>query len=139
VRLASAARYIGWEIVCLGRTGSGERFTRGTMRTGTRIMKDGKLLWLERGQIEGGGRLMRSSVGLAGCTVFGTLVATEVPASLAAKCREIAATTFLPGVLVARYLGDSTEEAFARFSALWTLLRPAVAGRAAAMPRIWQT
>jgi hypothetical protein len=31
VRLARDARYLGWEIVCLGRTGSGERFTRGAV------------------------------------------------------------------------------------------------------------
>jgi urease accessory protein len=30
VRLAGDARYLGWEILCLGRTGAGERFTRGT-------------------------------------------------------------------------------------------------------------
>jgi len=60
IRLGSEARYIGWEIVCLGRTGSGERFSRGRMRMNNRIVRDEKLLWVERGEIDGGGALMRS-------------------------------------------------------------------------------
>src|SRR5262245_17868648 len=52
VRLAADARYIGWEILCLGRRGSGERYTRGTIRLSTRIQRAGKLVWFERGRIE---------------------------------------------------------------------------------------
>ena len=141
VRLGSAARYIGWEIVCLGRTGSGERFSRGTLRVQTRIVGNEKLLWMERGEIGGGSALLRSPVGLGGKTVFGSLIAAapRFEASLVTQCRKIAATTVLPGLLIARYLGDSTEEAFERFGALWSLLRPALTGRPAAAPRIWRT
>ena len=141
VHLTGASRYIGWEFVCLGRTGSGERFARGTLRMDTRIARDGKLLWMERGEIEGGGALMRSPVGLAGKTVFGSLIAAapRFEPSLLSECRTIAATTVLPGLLIARYLGDSTEEAFDRFRSLWSLLRPAVSGREALEPRIWRT
>lgn len=141
IRLGSAARYIGWEIVCLGRTGSGERFSRGTLRLDTRIVKDEKPLWVERGEIEGGGALMRSPVGLGGCSVFGSLVAAapSFDVDLLKQCREIAATTLLPGLLIARYLGESTEDAMNRFTRLWHLLRPTVAGREAVEPRIWRT
>jgi urease accessory protein len=141
VRVAPGARYIGWEFVCLGRTGSGERFGKGAIRIDARIMQGGKLLRLERGEIEGGGTLMRSPVGLAGRSVFGTLVAAAPAfnAALVSACREHAAVTVLPGLLLARYLGDSTEEAFERFTRVWSLLRPAVVGRTAALPRIWRT
>jgi urease accessory protein len=140
IRLGSRARYIGWEIVCLGRTGSGERFSRGKLRLGTRIMKEGKLVWLERGEIDGGGALMRSPIGLDDRSVFGTFVATGVPAELLAECRKIvAAVTLLPGLLIARTLGDSTEQAFRQFTDLWRLLRPALTGREAQQPRIWRT
>jgi urease accessory protein len=96
---------------------------------------------MERGEIEGGGALMRSPVGLAGKTVFGSLIAAapRFEPSLINECRKIVATTVLPGVLLARYLGDSTEEAFDRFRSLWSLLRPAVSGRDAVEPRIWRT
>jgi urease accessory protein len=141
VRLTSAARYIGWELVCLGRTGSGERFSRGSLRMDTRIARDGKLQWIERAEVEGGGALMRSPVGLAGKSVFGSLIAAA-PAfepTIVNRCRAIAATTVLPGLLIARYLGDSTEDAFDQFRSLWSLLRPAVSGRDAVEPRIWRT
>jgi urease accessory protein len=107
----------------------------------TRIARDGRLLWMERGEIEGGGAMMRSPVGLAGKTVFGSLIAAapRFEPSLLSECRRIAATTVLPGLLVARYLGDSTEDAFDRFKSLWSLLRPAVSGRDALEPRIWST
>jgi urease accessory protein len=140
IRLGGEARYIGWEVVCLGRTGSGERFSRGKIRIDNRIARGGKLLWIERGQIDGGGTLMRSPVGLGDRTVFGTLVATDVPTDLLSECRKITPTaTLLPGLLIARYLGDSTEEAMASFIGLWRLLRPAVLTRRAVEPRIWRT
>jgi urease accessory protein len=40
---------------------------------------------------------------------------------------------------VARYLGDSSEEAFQCFSTIWSTLRPALLGRPAVEPRIWST
>jgi urease accessory protein len=140
VHLGSEARYVGWEVMCLGRTGSGERFSRGTILLDTRILREQKLLWIERGEIDAGGALMRSPVGLDGRTVFGTFVATDVPAELLAECRKVLpSVTLLPGLLIARYLGDSTEEAFRRFTQLWALLRPVVSGRDAVEPRIWRT
>ncbi len=45
--------------------------------------------------------------------------------------------TRLPGVLVARHLGDSTEAALGWFVNLWTLLRPVLTRRAACAPRVW--
>jgi urease accessory protein len=139
VNLGAQARYIGWEIVCLGRTGSGESFSRGRLRMHTRVVQEGKLLWFERGEIEGGGVLMRSHTALGGQTVFGTLVATCDAGEKIAQCRALAPTTSLPGLVVARYLGDSTEAAFSAFASLWTLLRPSVMGREAVPPRIWCT
>jgi urease accessory protein len=147
ISLAPAARYIGWDIVCLGRAGSGERFTRGRYRFETRLRREGRLLWLERGRIDGGGRLLGSPAGLAGATVFGTLVAAAPALDQVAldELRAVVpeegrgAVTRLPGVLLARYLGDASEAARHYFRALWRLLRPALAGRAACEPRIWST
>ena len=47
--------------------------------------------------------------------------------------------TLLPGVLLARYIGDSSEAAKRYFVELWRRLRPALAGREAVEPRIWRT
>ena len=146
VSLAAGARYIGWEVLCLGR-GSGERFAHGQCHSSVMVSRGGKPLWMERGGIAAGGLLMRSAVGLNGKTVCGTLIAVaeNVDAVDLNECRAVAAksgetaVTRLPGVMVARYLGDSSEAAKQYFVALWQLVRPVVAERAAVTPRIWNT
>ena len=147
VDLAADAGFIGWDIVCLGRSGSGERFSRGTYRFSTQLRREKKLLWLERGRIDGGGRLLQSPAGLAGNTVFGTLFACALNLNqeLMTESRKMkpetgqGAVTLLPGILLARYLGNSSEAARRYFSALWRILRPVLAGREANEPRIWRT
>ncbi len=49
------------------------------------------------------------------------------------------AVSLLPGVLVARWLGPACEPGRQWFTRLWATARPAVAGRAAHTPRIWNT
>ena len=146
-RLAPSARLVAWDILCLGRTGSGERYAKGTARIATRIERGGRALWVERGRLGRGSGAMDAAAGLAGHTVFGTLVATggAVSDELLGLCREArpaegeGAVTRLPGLFVARYRGDESEAARDYFAALWRLLRPAVAGREAVTPRIWRT
>ena len=147
VDLAADAGLIGWDIVCLGRTGSGERFRRGSYRNSIRIRREGRLLWLERGRIDGGGRLLESPAGLGGSPVYGTLFASSLNLNQellneTRKPRPEAgrgAVTLLPGILLARYLGDSSEAARRYFIALWRILRPRLTGLEAIEPRIWQT
>jgi urease accessory protein len=144
IRLAPEASFIGWEIIRLGRAASGERFTRGQLRTRTSIRRDGQIAWLERARLEGGSDLLDSPLGLAGEPVFGTLLAAgaQVDAGLVAACREphpgagTGAVTCLPGVLVARYLGASSEAAREYFARLWAILRPALAGRDAVVAAV---
>jgi urease accessory protein len=138
--LEDEARYIGWEIVCLGRRGAGERFQHGCLQIATRIDRGERTLYIDKGEIEAGGRLMHSPAGLGGRSVFGTFIATSTePLGAARAAAPELAVTQLPGLLVARYLGDSSEEALRAFTALWKLLRPVVCGRVAVEPRIWRT
>jgi urease accessory protein len=147
VDLAADAGLIGWDIVCLGRTGSGEKFRRGSYRSSIRIRREGKLLWVERARIDGGGRLLQSPAGLGGSPVFGTLFVSFplVEKTILEDMRKQnpvegkGAITLLPGILLARYLGDSSEAARRYFAALWRILRPRLAGLDAIEPRIWQT
>lgn len=151
VELAADARYIGWEVLCLGRRAAGETFDRGSLRLATRITRDGRPLWLEQGRIAGGGALLDSPAGLAGFTVCGTLIATgDVDSALLAECRALPAAeagsrhgiSALPApssAFVARYLGHSSEAAREWFAGLWRLLRPALLGVPAQAPRIWST
>ncbi|HWM41342.1 MAG TPA: urease accessory protein UreD [Burkholderiales bacterium] len=124
ITLKEGASYVGWEVVCLGR------FKRGRLRTETRITQGGRMLFIEKGEIDGGGRLMQSPAGLGGRRVFGTFIAT----STEKISIEGVAVTHIPGLLIGRYLGDSSEEALHAFTRLWKVLRPA-----AVEPRIWAT
>jgi urease accessory protein len=136
-------------VLCLGRRAGGERFERGEVNLATRIERDGKPVWLERGGFCGGSELLDSPAGLAGFSVSGTLlvVGPNLDAGVLAACRQIASAepevrtglTLLPDLLVARYLGHASEAARGWFAALWQVLRPAVIGRAAQTPRIWNT
>jgi urease accessory protein len=147
VRLSGDASFIGWEICCFGRTGSGETFSSGSFRGHTFIERDNRPLWLENGRLEGGGAALQSPVVLAGQSVAATLLAAseKLDADGLAACREIrpsvgdGAVTLLPGLLIGRYLGPSSEAAKNYFIQLWHSLRPAVAGRDAIDPRIWRT
>jgi urease accessory protein len=146
VNLDAGARYIGWEVLCLGR-GTGERFERGQCHSSVTVSRGGKPLWLERGGITAGGLLMNSPAGFNGKTVCGTLIAVaeNVADVDLVDCRAVmaksgeTAVTRLPSVMVARYLGDSSEAARQYFVAIWQRLRLVVAGRAAVAPRIWNT
>jgi urease accessory protein len=145
--LAADARLIAWDIVCLGRTGSGERFDKGQCRIETRVVRDGRLAWLERGRIEPGSAVASSPAGLDGAPVLGTMIAAApaIDDTCLAACREVAprggqsAVTRLPGLIVARHRGNSTEAARMYFVELWKRLRPPIAGRKAVEPRIWRT
>ena len=149
VELATGARYIGLETLCLGRRASGERFAHGHLHLATDIRYDGVPLWHERGRIDGGSPLLDSPVGLAGFSVCGTLLAAgvEIDADTLAACRAVApnevgaqaGVTVMPQLCVGRYLGHSAEAARAWFVGLWQALRPVVVGRDAAVPRIWTT
>lgn len=145
--LSASARLIAWDIYCLGRTGAGEGFERGSCRLQTRVFRDGKLAWIERGRIEPGLRVAHSPAALAGQPVFGTLIVSApfIETDWLAACREEAprsgeaAVTRLPGLLLARYRGDSTEAARWYFTALWKRLRNPVLGCEPVEPRIWRT
>ncbi len=143
VNLGAQATYIGWEILCFGRVGSGAHFVQGRVELRNKISRNGKPVWRERGAIDAGGRLMRSPAGLNGKSVCATLIAAapQIDSSVVKACREVAdvAVTPLPGLLIARHLGESSEEAKQRFVELWQILRPAIHGRAAQAPRIWKT
>jgi urease accessory protein len=146
--LTGNAVAFGWDINCLGRPAAGERFDSGLLRLALKIEQDGILQWVERARIEGDDRLMASPIGLRGCGVFATAYSAgrECDALLLESLREIAAPpgaevalTALPRILIARYLGNSAEQARHYFAELWRRLRPIALGRSACSPRIWNT
>ena len=73
------------------------------------------------------------------------ILAPLVPDTVIAACRKVGcdagevAVTHLPGILLARYRGDSAEAARDYFAALWSRARSKICGRDAVSPRIWNT
>lgn len=149
VDLEQEARFVGVETICFGRRASGETFDKGSLLLATDIRREGKPLWRERGAIEGGSALLASPIGLAGFSVCSTLLAAgaeltpeTLAACRAAGSREAGAqwgVSLLPQLLVGRYLGHSAEAAREWLMQLWAVLRPAMSGREAIAPRIWNT
>lgn len=147
VHLGADSVFIGWDILCFGRTGAGERYENGACRLHSRIERAGKVIWFERALVQAGDAFFRSPAGLWGHSVCGTMVAagSGVDRLLVDACRAErtsagrAAVTQVPGVLAVRYLGDSSGDARRYFERVWQHVRPALAGRAAQAPRIWKT
>lgn len=148
VDLAMTGRFMGWEIVCLGRPGAGEVFAHGRLRQCWEIWRGGKPLFIERALYEQGGAALDAAWGLSSQSVSGTLVCVGDGAGLAERVRTATAplngeglfsVTQLAEALVCRYLGRHAEEARWYFASAWEILRPAQLQRAACVPRIWAT
>ncbi|MFC3945073.1 urease accessory protein [Pseudomonas gingeri NCPPB 3146 = LMG 5327] len=145
IELEGDARLFYWDIVALGRPASGERFDRGHFQAHLDIRRDGQPLWHERQRIEGDDGLLDSPIGLDGQPVFATLLVTgEIDSELLERCRNLSTAvrgdlSQLPGLLVARCLAGQALHARAWLIELWRLLRPALLGREAVPPRIWNT
>lgn len=147
VELSPGAQFLGWDILCFGRRASGEGWHSGALRLATRIRQAGQALWCERANVLAGSGFESSHVGLGGYSVSGTLVAagSDIDADLLGACRAVVprgldsrvGVTRLPKILLARYLGHSSQDAFNWFTSVWTLLRPALLDQAAIAPRLW--
>jgi urease accessory protein len=151
VELRPGARYLGCEILCFGRTASGEQFAQGRVRQSLRIHSDGKPIFIEQGTLLGNGAMMHNATGLSGHTVCASLICvggplgSTAPGSVREACApflsdgEKFGTTQMKSVLLVRYLGDSSEVARRVMLAAWCALRPSLLGRKSTELRIWNT
>ena len=146
VDLAPGSSFIGWEILCLGRPDSGERYA-GTLGMALELWQDGAPLWLERARYDGTA-LLDAAFGLRGHCVSGTLLATPVAAAdtldavRAAVARHgtvLAGASTVDGVLALRVLGLQTETVQRALADAWAVLRPLLMDRPASAPRVWAT
>lgn len=147
IDLDEGARYLGWEIICMGRPASNERFENGWLRQHTEIHIDGRLRWNEQGNIQGGDALLSSTVGLKGHSICATMIGAglqpthEVLTALRALSRPDCplAVTALDALVVLRHLGDSAQQARECFAQAREILRPWLCGNQAQPLRIWRT
>jgi len=146
VHLNQNAKFIGWEINCLGRPVIQENFAQGQAIFHFNLYKDGLPVLLERLPIFNDDTL-DGAANLRKQPVFASFYATPANAETLAIARQAipeqyqkqCAITCVDEVLIARYLGDSTEIARQLFVSVWQALRPSVLQRKACVPRIWQT
>jgi urease accessory protein len=146
IALHGDARFIGWELLSLGRPVIGERFEVGALSAGLRVSRDEKPLLADVLRVTQPSHL-DGPTGLRGHPVSATLVASGCDAAMLEAARGAVAgrtgllfgATLFDDLLVARCLASATEPVQRVFYSLWQALRPLLLGRAACAPRIWAT
>ena len=148
IDLQGNARFLGWEILCLGRPAAGERFEHGECRQDFELWRDGEPLYLEHGRYTGGDPVLAAHWGLQDQPASATLLAAGSPPGLVTGLRAAleplagnarVSVSQLDGVLVCRYLGPSTVMARQLLTLAWSLLRPALLDRPPCSSRFWTT
>ena len=148
VRLSGAARFMGWEIGCLGLTASAQGIGNASLRLGLELWHEGSPLLLERLALAP--PVIPARWGLAGHIALGTALAWPAGAVHLERARadldssEICAgmtiaCTLVDDVLVCRAIAQRTDQLKQAFVRWWRLLRPTLLGREAVLPRIWAT
>lgn len=154
IELSANARFIGWDLVCLGRPAAKEIFDKGSLSQHISLWRDGRLVLNERLQLTAGSKMQQSRVGLADNVVFGTLLASGftlqpgfdaspqadlIKALRACLSKQVFTITQRLGVLLVRYLGNDMNECRDGMWQAWALIRPVLLQRPACIPRIWLT
>lgn len=149
IHLERESTLMSWDILCFGRHHSGERFRAGSIRGVHRILQGKRLIWLDQMAVDGGSHLLTSPVGFAGfCVqVTGVFYSDGITEDLVNACKQIqpenryslSGITLVNGLIIARLLCNSSEEAKRWLFQLWELIRPMLIGRVAEPLRIWRT
>jgi len=149
-RVAPGAKFIGWDMLCLGRPAAGDWYTAGRFDSRLRIVRDGAPLLVERNRYHAGEDALRAAWGLGGYTVTGALYALPADADALTELRARLgdadgdgqmrfAASVICDVLVARATAADAEACRELLINAWKILRPLVLNRPAAAPRIWST
>jgi len=86
--LAATARLCAWDLLCLGRPGSGDHFENGSCTQDLRVERGGDLLLHERLHLEHGDPLLSRPWGLDGYSVSGLLLATPADEAMEQQLRD---------------------------------------------------
>lgn len=149
ISLAAKARFIGWEITCLGRPAAQEAFAEGVIAQSFEIFRENSPLLLEKNLIKGGSDYLTARWGLHGAKAMATLVCTlnDVGRLQAIKslCEQhsqdalVIEATQLPQLLVVRAFADQAQPIKNAFIDIWTCLRRYMLDSEPVAPRIWFT
>lgn len=148
VRLGQGARFMGWEMICLGLPACDRPFTGGRLDQCFEVWQEDRPLFIDPLRIENQDPLLTARWGMAAHPVVGILAATVDEPDLAAAIRErvtaapsagLFAVTRIQGLTLCRFLGDNVYTGLKLFINAWEILRPALKGSPACAPRIWAT
>jgi urease accessory protein len=145
VDLAGRSRFIGWEIVCLGRPAIQEQFSAGELQQDFLLYRDGKPLLLDRLRLTGASPALAARWGFGSAQAMGTMLMFPGDGADLAQLRAVRtddvrfAVTLVGGVLQCRALATQAHSIRQLFNALWLQLRSTLLGRVALAPRIWAT
>lgn len=147
VDLVQTAKFIGWEILCLGRPASQAYFENGFVDQNLKLTVEGKPRIIERALFEGSADIMTAKWGLANYKAVGTMLvlpANEdmlqlIRAEVRAVDNELFSATLMDEILVCRYLGAQAEHIKRTFTRVWQIVRPRMQNINACIPRIWNT
>ena len=147
VSLTGGARFIGWEIGCVGLPASEASLGDGAVRQSFELWRGAAPLLLERLNIERS--CLAARWGLAGHSALGTWLAYPAAEGELALARTMSAPmncadltlacTLVDGALCCRGVAARADRLKQAFIDLWHALRPPLLGRAAIAPRIWAT
>jgi urease accessory protein len=148
VHLSGDAKFMGWEMLCLGRPASAEVFDNGCVRQRFEIWRDGEPRVLDRAQLHGGSEILNAAFGMRGYTTVASLMATPATQDMLDAVRDtlsqahaegLYSATLIDEVLIVRALTHQAEQARNVFIKVWQTLRPMLLQREACAPRIWAT
>lgn len=148
IELAPHARFIGWDLQCLGRPVIDEGFDQGRIASSTLVSVDSELVLVDQLRTEGSA-LVDAAAGMRGHAMQGCLIFYPGDEAMQERAREVLeerasptidhGVTLVDGVLVVRALGPKTEPLLAALTTVWSGLRPMLLGKEASVPRIWAT
>jgi urease accessory protein len=146
VTLDRDSRFIGWDIVCLGRPESGAPFTHGRAQLDLGVSIGPELTFLDRLRIASPAlEPLQSSWGMRGRQALGTLLAypgdeATVEAMRSVSSAQLAcATSIVDGVVHCRAAAGQGAAIRAHFAAIWDILRLKIMRRPSLAPRVWAT
>jgi len=147
IQLQDDATFIGWEINCLGRPSSGERFEHGALDSRLDFYHNKKLILTETQRVLNK-QMLNAAAGLRGEAMQATLLAFPCTEKHLQAARDtllelnathLSGVTLIDGLLVLRVLSHQNENVKHQLISVWKTLRPMMLARDAVEPRIWAT
>ncbi len=147
IELEDDAVFIGWDVSCLGRPASQERFEHGAFDSRLSFYHNQTLLLVENQRVLDK-KTLSAAAGLRDHPIQATLLAFPCTEDHLEGIREyltksgastLLGATLMDGLLVVRALGNDSETLKRKLTEIWCILRPKLLGRTALPPRIWAT